>query len=95
MNRIDIKNKLIQILTEIFSNSIIDMNILDFVDLIDDLGMDSITFITIVVEVENAFDIIVPDDRLVIENFRTLNDIIQVIESANAKVDILSEEATE
>ena len=50
-------------------------------DLIDDLGMDSMTFISIVVEIEFVFNIIVPDDILLMENFKNVDDIVGVIEN--------------
>ena len=51
-------------------------------DLIDDLGMDSITFISIVVEIESQFDIEISDDMLLLENFKCVDDIVSIVESA-------------
>lgn len=78
----DVKSKVIEIISNLFPNSGIDSDVLEYVDLIDDLGMDSITFISIVVEIESIFEIIVPDDMLLMENFRNVDDIIAIIESA-------------
>lgn len=69
-------------ISNLFPNSGIDSDILEYVDLIDDLGMDSVTFISIVVEIESIFEIIVPDDMLLMENFRNADGILAVIESA-------------
>ena len=44
--------------------------------------MDSITFISIVVEIEDVFEITVSDDLLLIENFRNVDSIIQIVEDA-------------
>jgi hypothetical protein len=46
----DIKAKVIEMLNNLFPNSGIGSDVLEYVDLIDDLGMDSITFISTVVE---------------------------------------------
>ena len=78
----DIKAKVIEMLNNLFPNSGIGSDVLEYVDLIDDLGMDSITFISTVVEIESIFEIIVPDDMLLIENFRNVDGILAVVESA-------------
>ncbi len=82
MDKNEIKSKLIDILTVLFPDSGVDKDVLEYTDIIDDLGMDSITFISIIVEIEDAFEIIVPDDMLLMENFRNVDLIIQIVEDA-------------
>lgn len=82
MDKNEIKSKLVDMLAVLFSDNGVDKDVLEYADLIDDLGMDSITFISIIVEIEDAFEIIVPDDMLLMENFRNLDLIIQIIEDA-------------
>lgn len=48
-------------------------------DLVDDLGADSLDSIDIVMSVEDEFGIEVPDE--VIENIKTVSDIVDYIES--------------
>ena len=91
MEKGNIKTKVIEMINNLFPNSGLDMDVLEYVDLIDDLGMDSITFISIVVEIESIFEIIVPDDMLLMENFRNVDSILAVIESA-MNVDDLEKE---
>lgn len=79
MNRDEIKEKLIALCAEIFKDSNVDTDLLEYVDFADDLGMDSITFITLIVELEVAFDITVPDDLLLMDNFKNVDDIINVV----------------
>ena len=73
-----IKQEVIELISELFKDKGFDIDIIEYVDLIDDLGMDSITFISIVVEVEAHFGIEVPDDFVVgygldyNENYRNL-----------------------
>lgn len=86
MNSDEIKNKLIDMIQNLFPDSGVDKDILPYVDLIDDLGMDSITFISIVVEVEDLFGITVPDDMLLMENFRDIDGIVQIIENSKNAV---------
>lgn len=82
MEKGNIKAKVIKMINNLFPNSGLDMDVLEYVDLIDDLGMDSITFISIVVEVESIFEIIVPDEMLLMENFRNVDGIVAIVESA-------------
>ena len=80
-----IKQEVIELISELFEDKGFDIDILEYVDLIDDMGMDSITFISIVVEVEAHFGIEVPDDMLFLENFKCVDDIVSVVESELSK----------
>lgn len=79
MTRDEIKEKIISLCSDIFQSFGIDTNLLEYVDFVDDLGMDSITFITIIVEVEATFDIMVPDDLLLFDNFKNVADVVKVV----------------
>ena len=46
------------------------------------LGMDSITFIKIVVALEETFEIELPDEKLLITEMGTLNKIINAVSSS-------------
>ncbi len=89
MEQMDIKQRLIEMLANVFPDVGIDKDVLGYVDLIDDLGMDSITFISVVVEIESVFGIIVPDDMLMIENFRNVDAIIRIVEANKKKLEII------
>ena len=75
----DIKEKIIEIMSGLFSDSGVDTDILEYVDLIDNLGMDSIAFITLIVEIETTFNISVPDEFVLIENFKTFDSIYELL----------------
>ena len=75
-----IKEKIIGILAELFSESGIDKDVLEYVDLIDDLGMDSINFISLIIEIETTFDIQIPDEWLEMEKFQTYTQILLAVE---------------
>ena len=79
MERSEIKEKLIGKLAELFEDRNIDSDLLEYVDLFDDMGMDSMAFITIVVEIEAIFGIIIPDDALLMENFRKVDNIVELV----------------
>ncbi len=80
-----IKQEVIELVSELFEDKGFGVDIIEYIDLIDDLGMDSITFISIVVEVEAHFNIEVPDDMLLLENFKCVADIVSVIENELSK----------
>lgn len=51
------------------------------------IGIDSISFIQIVVALEDNFEIEIPDEKLMLEEMGTFNKIIMVVASAlNASV---------
>ena len=80
MERNDIKEKIIDIIDRLFSDAGVDRDILEYVDLIDDLGMDSINFISLIIELESTFDIQIPDDWLLMEKFQNYTLIYSTVE---------------
>ena len=50
MNREEIKERLIELCGEIFRDEGIDLGLIKYVDFYNDLGMDSISFISMIVE---------------------------------------------
>lgn len=81
----NIKKELINLVSTLFADKGFDVDIIEYVDLIDDLGMDSITFISLIVEIESLFDIQFPDDFLLMDKFKNVDDIILVIENECSK----------
>lgn len=49
-------------------------------DLIDDLGFDSINMLQLILELEEKFEISISDDDLDIDNFKSIKSIIALIE---------------
>jgi acyl carrier protein len=77
-----INEKLMQIFHD--NGAFIDMNNEDF-DL--ELQMDSYAFITLIVEIENQLDILIPEDYFTPENFSTfrkINDLINILVTAKS-----------
>ena len=72
MDLFEIKNKVINVLSEMFADMNIGTEVFELVDLADDLGMDSLTFITVIVKLEALFNITFPDDMLLMDNFKTV-----------------------
>ena len=81
MNANEIKYILVDMLQTVFLHKV-NKDVLEYIDFIDDLGMDSITFISVVVEIENTFGITVPDNAMSMDNFRNIDAIIRIIEDS-------------
>lgn len=89
LENVDIKEKIVEILSVLFENSGVDKDVFQYADLVDDLGMDSISFISLIIELEATFDIQVPDEWLQIEKFQTYKEIYTEVEM------LLNEKKTE
>lgn len=76
----NIKIELINLLSVLFKDKGFNVDLIEYTDLISDLAMDSLTFISMVVELEAHFNIEVPDDLLLIEKFKNVDDIIKILE---------------
>lgn len=74
-----IKKKLIELLYKNFSIEDISKDVIPNLDLIDDLSIDSLTFISLLIEIENEFDIIIPDEFVKLDLFRNFDDIVDII----------------
>ena len=64
---------------EMVKEKLLEIDMIEYADWLDDLGMDSMIFISIIIEIEKEFGITVPDDMLLMENFRNVNDVVQMI----------------
>jgi len=75
--------KIVKEIVELVSTVFVGSNENTFVDentnLIDDLGMDSITFISLIVELESRFNIVIPDHYLIADNFNSIINIVEII----------------
>lgn len=80
MDKNEIKLKILEILNNLFQNSDVGTDVLEYVDFIDDLGMDSVHFISLIVELEAEFDIQIPDEWLLMNKFREYSSILSAVE---------------
>lgn len=67
-------------MSNLFQNSDVDTDVLEYVDLIDDLGMDSVNFISLIIELEAEFDIQIPNDQLLMDKFREYSSIYSIVD---------------
>lgn len=74
-----IKERIIDILDKLFSDVGIDKDILEYVDLIDDLNMDSIGFVSLIIELETEFGIQFPDEWMIQDKFHNCAQITNAI----------------
>lgn len=82
MNTDNIKSELINLISALFNKKGFDTDLIEHADLVNDLGIDSITFISMVVEIESHFNIEVPDDFLLMDYFKNIDAIVKIIEDA-------------
>lgn len=82
MEKSEVKIKIIEILNDLFPSAGANLDFFEYIDLIDDLDIDSMAFISIVIEIETTFCITIPDEMLLMENFRNVECILAIIESA-------------
>lgn len=75
----EIKTELITLISNIFEGSDLDNDSIEYADLINDMRMDSINFISMIVAIELKFDITISDHMLLMENFRNLNTILEIV----------------
>lgn len=70
-------NILFHLLNENFDK--LNLNIIDKIDLIDDIAMDSLTFISFLIDIEDQFNVVIPDNLLTIDNFRNVDMIVKTL----------------
>jgi len=76
----NIQNKILEIINSNIENAAVKCEQAD--EDLSLIGMDSITFIKIVVTLEETFEIEVPDEKLLITEMGTLNKMIGVVSTA-------------
>ena len=74
--------KIIEILNANIENAEISQDTLD--EDLSELGMDSITFIKIIVALEEEFECEVPDSKLLLGEMNTANKIFQILKDIDA-----------
>lgn len=84
MSETEIRDRVIEIINSVLENLNITPEQCD-VELLQ-LGMQSISFISIVVALEEAFEIEVPDECLLVSNMGTANKMIKVVSKAIAMI---------
>lgn len=47
----------------------------------EELGLDSVTFVSLLIEIEEEFDIDIPDEKLSIEELKTFSDFLRLVSS--------------
>ena len=79
MDKREQKEKLLSVCRELFRDTGVDLDLIEYIHFVDDLGMDSITFISLVVELEGQFQLEVPDEMLLIENFEDFDKTMETL----------------
>lgn len=66
-----------QALTDVLN--INDVSSLSLQDSLEDRGLDSINFVTLIVMLENSFGIQIPEDKFEYKNFQSIEKILKII----------------
>ena len=86
-----LKSKVEEIVLEGYNADYIENNIkkenIDEINIFNDLNYDSIRFIQMVVRIEEAFQIEIPDDLLRMEMFSTIDQINGIVEGILSNCD--------
>ena len=79
--------KIIEMVLELLNTNIENVELSDeqLDEDLSQLGMDSITFIRIIVELEEKFDIEIPDEKLLLTEMNTVSKMVDVISSELSK----------
>lgn len=75
----DTKNRIANIIINIFEETEI-VDDLFLINLVEDLGMDSLTYIELIVSLEDEFNIEFSMDELDIEKLKTIDSIAKIVE---------------
>lgn len=78
------KEKIIELVGKNLEKNIIENIMFEDIynaNLFDDLGYDSLAFINLIVDIEGAFKIEIPDELLLMENFFTIAQVEKTINS--------------
>lgn len=78
MTKEEIKKTVIDIIYNMFLEANLDKNMVEYIDLAEDVGMDSIYF-SIIIEIETQFGITLPDECILMENFRNVDKIVTIV----------------
>lgn len=80
MNREEILNRLKEIIQEIICDDSVEIT--EDSGLVDELGLDSLEAMELMMEVENEFEITIPEKE--IDNFSKVRDFIDYLEKNHA-----------
>ena len=78
-NMVNIQEKILEIINDTIENGV-SKNQVD--DDLSQLGMDSLKFISIVVTLEENFDIEVPDEYLLMTEMNTVRKMVKIVSEA-------------
>ena len=79
MKKEDIKYKVVNIFNKITTQNNVKVDKNNTYDIFSNLAITSIEFISLVVELENSFNIVIPDDKIVYAYFQNISDIVEII----------------
>ena len=81
MTREEIKQNLIKVLSNNISENKTNEYDYENINIIDEYDIESLTFISIIIDLEHIFNVIIPDDLLQMDEFSDFNNIVNILDS--------------
>lgn len=78
--KMNIEKKILKIINDIYGDIILENLSNKEINLVEDLEFDSIKIVTLIVEIEYIFEIIIPDEYLDIKNIANISNLVVLIE---------------
>lgn len=75
----DTKNKIISLLKDTY-NMAFDVDDIENLNLIEYLNLDSLSYVGLIVEIENAFSITISEDHLIMNSVLTVKYLSQIVD---------------
>lgn len=82
MNKLIMKDKIIKIVKQALD---IETDKLDYNVPLINYGLDSIKYVLIIIEIEQEFDIIIPDDYLIYNKMSSINEILSIVHKLKSR----------
>ena len=78
----DISSPLKQLLMQLFEEKGCTDSNMEVINFFEDLMLDSMDFMSLVLEVESVFNVEIPIDKLSMQHFNRIEDMVNIIEVA-------------
>ena len=75
----NVEERLKELLLRHFKVFDLAKDVIMYVDFVEDLEMDSLTFVSLIVEIEDEFEIVIPDEILDMDKFKNYESILKII----------------
>lgn len=82
MNMDEIEYKVIEVVSRVVILGESEKNMIKYFDLFEDIGVGSLEYVSIIIALEEAFGIIIPDEYLTMDRYRTIDNIVDIVKKS-------------